>query len=94
MAITLGSILGAGRVVVPLVGGVVRLIGGKKSARAEKFATVTEKILSSNPKKTTAGVVSAVTAAVLAILYAFWPEQAAVVVEWIKAISMASEAAG
>ncbi|KKN58438.1 hypothetical protein LCGC14_0552510 [marine sediment metagenome] len=92
MAITFRSVLAIGKGAAPLIGGAIRLIW-KKSPTAKKAATAIENTLNRNPKKTTAGVVSAVTAAVLSILAAFWPEHAATVLQWIKTIYEASEAA-
>ncbi len=75
MAITLGSIFAVGKVVSPLIGGAIRLIGGKKHA---KKAVAVEAALNRNPKTLTATL----TSAVVALLYWKFPEQAAAIVEW------------
>lgn len=77
MAITIGSVLAIGKVVSPLIGGAIRLIGGKKRA---KKAEAVEAVLNRNPKKLTAGL----TTAIVAFAFWKWPEQAAPIVTWLQ----------
>jgi len=78
MAINIRSVLAIGKVVAPLVGGAIKLIGGKKATRT---ATVVENSLNKHPKTVTGGV----TFAVLVILRLVFPEQANEVAAWLQA---------
>ena len=75
MAITIRSVLQVGKLLAPVIGGAIRLVGGKK-----KTAAVVEKSLKTHPRTVTAGV----TFAVIVILRLVFPEQANEVIAWLQ----------
>lgn len=79
MALTIRSVLEVGKLASPLIGGVIRLLGPKRSGTI-RTAVAVEDALNRNPKKLTGVIV------VLLIALAQWlfPEQADMVIEWIK----------
>lgn len=77
-ALTIASVLGVGRIVAPLIGGAIRLVG-KKESKAARAAAAVEGAINRNPKTMTSAIV------VLVVGLAQWlcPEQAALVLNWL-----------
>lgn len=78
MAITIRSMLEVGKVTSPLIGGAIRLLGGK-SKKAERTATVVENSLNKHPKSMTGGL----TFAAVIVAKVLFPEQADAVIVWL-----------
>lgn len=79
------SILGAleiGRIATPLIGGAIRLLGGK-GKKADNAATVVENTLNRHPQRLTAGLTTGLTITAIAALKIFFPEQADAIIAWL-----------
>lgn len=82
MPLTIRSVLGVGKIASPLIGGAIRLLGGK-SKKADRTATVVENTLNRHPQRLTAGLTTGLTIVAAAALKIFFPEQADAIIAWL-----------